>query len=412
MSSIFDSKLTEKKVENFDWTTFFTVVALTVFGILSIYSATSTFSDSLFTKQVISASLGLVVMLSVAFSPHKKLKSLSYWVYGISLLMLVLVLFIGVRINGTMGWIRLGGFNLQPAEFAKLGLLMALSNYLSEKGRSINKIDVLGRTFMMLLPMLALVMMQPDVGSASVLMAIFIGILFWTGFNSIILLVVVVAPIILIASLSDSVIYLVAAAIFSVAVFIMRGNLPLKIIAAAVLFSIGLAGPIVYKSLAPHQQARIDTFLDPSSDPRGAGYNVMQSKLAVGSGGITGKGFQEGTLTQLRYIPEQWTDFIYSVPTEEFGFIGGASVIILFIVLILRSMKLAIENDYTYFKILCFGIGVIFLYHILINIGMVIGMMPVMGIPLPFMSYGGTSLLFNMVLIGLLLNANRTQKIL
>jgi rod shape determining protein RodA len=412
LSSIFDSKLTEKKVENFDWTTFFTVVALTVFGILSIYSATSTFSDSLFTKQVISASLGLVVMLSVAFSPHKKLKSLSYWVYGISLLMLVLVLFIGVRINGTMGWIRLGGFNLQPAEFAKLGLLMALSNYLSEKGRSINKIDVLGRTFMMLLPMLALVMMQPDVGSASVLMAIFIGILFWTGFNSIILLVVVVAPIILIASLSDSVIYLVAAAIFSVAVFIMRGNLPLKIIAAAVLFSIGLAGPIVYKSLAPHQQARIDTFLDPSSDPRGAGYNVMQSKLAVGSGGITGKGFQEGTLTQLRYIPEQWTDFIYSVPTEEFGFIGGASVIILFIVLILRSMKLAIENDYTYFKILCFGIGVIFLYHILINIGMVIGMMPVMGIPLPFMSYGGTSLLFNMVLIGLLLNANRTQKIL
>lgn len=409
---MFDSKLTEKKVENFDWTTFFTVVALTVFGILSIYSATSTFSDSLFTKQVISASLGLVVMLSVAFFPHKKLKSLSYIVYGLSLLMLVLVLFIGVRINGTMGWIRLGGFNLQPAEFAKLGLLMALSSYLSEKGRSINKIDILGRSFMLLLPMLVLVMMQPDVGSASVLMAIFIGILFWTGFNSIILLVVVVAPIILIASLSDSVVYLVAAGTFSIAVLVMKGGLPLKIVAVAALFAIGLAGPVVYKGLAPHQQARIDTFLDPASDPRGAGYNVMQSKLAVGSGGITGKGFQEGTLTQLRYIPEQWTDFIYSVPTEEFGFIGGASVIVLFMVLILRSMKLAIENDYTYFKILCFGIGDIFLYHILINIGMVIGMMPVMGIPLPFMSYGGTSLLFNMVLIGLLLNANRTQKIL
>ncbi len=412
MASPFDSRLTEKKVENFDWTTFFTVVTLTVFGILSIYSATSTFSDSLFTKQVISASLGLVVMLSVAFFPHKKLKSLSYWVYGLSLLMLVLVLFIGVRINGTMGWIRLGGFNLQPAEFAKLGLLMALSSYLSEKGRSINKINILGRSVLLLLPMVALVMMQPDVGSASVLLAIFIGILFWTGFNSIILLVVIVAPIILIASLSNSVIYLVAAGVFSIAVFIMKGNLPLKIIAAAALFAVGLAGPIVYKSMAPHQQARIDSFLDPASDPRGAGYNVMQSKLAVGSGGITGKGFQEGTLTQLRYIPEQWTDFIYSVPTEEFGFVGGASIIILFMVLILRSMKLAIENDFIYFKILCFGIGVIFLYHILINIGMVIGMMPVMGIPLPFMSYGGTSLLFNMILVGLLLNANRTQKIL
>jgi rod shape determining protein RodA len=138
----------------------------------------------------------------------------------------------------------------------------------------------------------------------------------------------------------------------------------------------------------------------------------MQSKLAVGSGGITGKGFQQGTLTQLRYIPEQWTDFIYSVPTEEFGFLGGAGIIFLFGVLILRAVNLATENDNPFFKILCFGIGVIFLYHILINIGMVIGMMPVMGIPLPFMSYGGTSLLFNMTLAGMLLNANRTQKML
>ncbi|MER3329887.1 MAG: rod shape-determining protein RodA, partial [Candidatus Kapaibacterium sp.] len=405
-------KLSETKVENFDWTTFFSVIMLTLMGLLSIYSATVSFAESFFDKQVISAVLGIVVLLSVAFFPNKKLKMLSYWIYGLSVILLIAVLFIGVRINGTMGWIRLGGFNMQPAEIAKLGLLMALSSYLSQKGKSISKINILGKSVLFMLPLFVLVMLQPDIGSASVLIALFLGILFWTGFSSIILLVIIVAPFILIASLGDSYFYLFGASMFSVVVLMLKGRIPLKLIAVVILFSVGLAGPIVYKSLAPHQQSRIDSFLDPESDPRGSGYNVMQSKLAVGSGGITGKGFQQGTLTQLRYIPEQWTDFIYSVPTEEFGFLGGVGIIFLFGVLILRAVKLAVENDNPFFKILCFGIGVIFLYHILINIGMVIGMMPVMGIPLPFMSYGGTSLLFNMVLAGMLLNANRTQKML
>ncbi len=412
MDNSLDYNLSETKVENFDWTTFFSVIMLTLMGLLSIYSATVSFAESFFDKQVISAVLGIVVLLSVAFFPYKKLRTLSYWVYGLSVILLIAVLFIGVRINGTMGWIRMGGFNMQPAEIAKLGLLLALSNYLSQKGKSISKINVLGKSLLFMLPLLVLVMLQPDIGSASVLIALFLGILFWTGFSSIILLVVIVAPFILIASLGDSYLYLVAASVFSVVALMLKGRIPLKLLAVGVLFSVGLAGPIVYKSLAPHQQSRIDSFLDPESDPRGSGYNVMQSKLAVGSGGITGKGFQQGTLTQLRYIPEQWTDFIYSVPTEEFGFLGGAGIIFLFGVLILRAVKLAVENDNPFFKILCFGIGVIFLYHILINIGMVIGMMPVMGIPLPFMSYGGTSLLFNMALAGMLLNANRTQKML
>jgi rod shape determining protein RodA len=408
----FEYRLSETKVENFDWTTFFTVIFLTLMGLLSIYSATKSFADDFFYKQVISAVIGIVVMLSVAFFPYKKVMQYSYWIYGISLALLVAVLFIGTRVNGTMGWIRFGGFNLQPAEIAKLGLLMALSNYLSKTGRSIAKIDILGRSILFVIPLVILVLLQPDVGSASVLLVIFLGILFWTGFSAITLLVITVAPFILIASLSSTLTYLIAAGVFSVAILVFKGRLYFKLGAIAVLFLIGLAGPIVYKNMAPHQQARIDSFLDPESDPRGSGYNVMQSKLAVGSGGLTGKGFQQGTLTQLRYIPEQWTDFIFSVPAEEFGFLGGGAIILLFGGLVYRSVKLAVGNDHAYFKILCFGIGVIFLYHVLINIGMVIGMMPVMGIPLPFMSYGGSSLLFNMALAGLLLNANRTQKML
>lgn len=412
MANNFEYHLSETKVENFDWTTFFTAIFLTIIGLMSIYSATKSFADEFFYKQVASSFIGIILMITVAFFPHKKVISYSYWVYGISIFLLIAVLFIGTRVNGTLGWIRFGFFNLQPAEIAKLGILMALSKYLSQRGKSITKIDVLGRSALLLFIPLALIFMQPDVGSASVLFAIFVGVLFWTGFSAITLLVIVISPFILIASLSSTFTYLLAAGIFSVVILVFKGRMFFKIGAIAVLFLVGLAGPIVYKNLAPHQQSRIDSFLDPESDPRGGGYNVMQSKLAVGSGGITGKGFQQGTLTQLRYIPEQWTDFIFSVPAEEFGFVGSTVIIILFASLIYRSVKLAIENDNAYFKILCFGIGVIFLYHILINIGMVIGMMPVMGIPLPFMSYGGTSLLFNMTLVGLLLNANRTQKMI
>jgi rod shape determining protein RodA len=178
----------------------------------------------------------------------------------------------------------------------------------------------------------------------------------------------------------------------------------------AFIFVISYFSPNIMKFMPQNTQDRIEIFINPNSDPLNKGYNVMQSVLAVGSGGVTGKGYLKGSQTQLRYIPEQRTDFIFCVPTEEFGFIGGALVIILYSLLVWRILKIATNTSSTFFSITSFGICTIFLYHAVINIGMVIRIMPVMGIPLPFMSYGGSALLVNMAMIGLLMNAHRTKK--
>lgn len=403
--------LDEKTVENFDWTTFFSSIILVLIGLLSVYSATSSYAESFFYKQMISAGVGFIAMIAVIFIPYRTLKFYAYWIYSASIILLILVLAIGIKVHGTRGWIPLGTLTLQPAEFAKLGLILGLSKFLSRKGRDVRSLQNLGKTFLFLLPGFLLVMLQPDVGSASVLAAIYLGILFWTGFDAFILYVLAVIPFVLIASLADTTIFYVLAFVTAAAAFLFKRNVIITLAVGAIIFISGLTAPVVYNNLAPHQKSRIDTFLDPGSDPRGSGYNVIQSKLAVGSGGVTGKGFKQGTLTQLRYIPEQWTDFIYSVPTEEFGFIGGSLIIVLFIVLILRAVKIASENEKSFYSVMSFGIAIVLLYHIIINIGMVIGLMPVMGIPLPFLSYGGTSMVFNLTLIGLLLNAHRNQKI-
>jgi rod shape determining protein RodA len=166
----------------------------------------------------------------------------------------------------------------------------------------------------------------------------------------------------------------------------------------------------VYNALSPHQQKRIMSFMDPSADPLGAGYNAMQAKLAIGSGGFFGKGFLSGNQTQLQFIPEQWTDFIYCVIGEEFGFVGSALVIVLFLILFLRLFRIAIHAKDEFLSLVLFGIMSIYFMHFLINIGMDIGIMPVIGIPLPFVSYGGSSLMVNMIMIGIAANIYRTRK--
>jgi rod shape determining protein RodA len=212
------------------------------------------------------------------------------------------------------------------------------------------------------------------------------------------------------ASLIGQAYQIITVSALSAVSFFFRKKLVIAIGAIAVFVAVGFIAPIIYDNLMDHQKSRIQTFLDPEANPRGTGYNVIQSLLAVGSGGLTGKGFLQGTQTQLRYIPMQWTDFIFSVPTEEFGFIGGVLVIGLLALLIHRCIRIASEVDDKYYSIVAMGAGTIFLYHTIINIGMAIGLMPVMGIPLPFLSYGGTSLIINLSLVGLLLRGYRLNK--
>ena len=192
--------------------------------------------------------------------------------------------------------------------------------------------------------------------------------------------------------------------------FLFRRNLILTIVAVAVLIGVGLAVEPVYDRLPAYQQGRLVTLFEPERNPRGDGYHVIQSILAVGSGGVTGKGFMKGTQTQLRYIPEQYTDFIFSVPTEEFGFVGGVIVIALLVAIIIRSITIASLVSTKFASVIAIGFGTMLLYHTLVNIGMAVGLFPVMGIPLPFLSSGGTALIINLTIVGLLMNFYKTRR--
>ncbi len=386
-------------------------ITIVVIGLLSLYS-TSTNIDSelnLFNKQLISALLGIAVMAIVAYLPTNFLKSGAIAFYVATILLLVAVLFFGTVVNGTKGWFRLGSMSFQPAELAKISVILLVARYLSQKGNSVTNIwDISIVTAFMLLPVI-LINLQPDFGTALVILVAFIGILYWGGFDAFFLFLAISCGGVMLASLKSVSAFIIIASISTILLVFFKKKIYIYIPAVLLIIGVGLASPVLYDNLAYHQKLRIDVFLNPGTDPQGAGYNVLQSVMAVGSGGITGKGFMQGTLTQLEYIPMQWTDFIFSVTAEEFGFMGSMLVIILLLSLVYQGISIASASKDRFYSTLAIGVAAIFLFHIFINVGMVIGIMPVMGIPLPFMSYGGTSLMVNLALVGLLLNANRNN---
>ncbi|GAB5466652.1 MAG: rod shape-determining protein RodA [Candidatus Kapaibacteriales bacterium] len=395
----------------FDFKTTIIVLGLIVIGLMSIYSSTATETSAvLFTKQLVSTGIGVVIMLITAFLPKQFIKTSSWFVYGLSLALLGTVLAFGKSVYGTKGWLVVGGLSIQPAELAKVGVIMAIALWLSRPKTDINNPKDFIICCLFLAAPLALIVRQPDIGSASVLGIIFLGILFWSGFSLLFIFTVVSLPISIIAALNGEMVFFITASVLVLTAAFIKSKIWAKILGMALIVAAGFAAPMVFDKLEPHQQSRIETFIDPASNPLGSGYNVIQSQTAVGSGGIWGKGYLEGTQTQLRYVPMQWTEFIFSVPAEEFGLIGGIVVILLQVLLIYRCFQLALQSTGPYYSIVSFAIGAMFFYHILINIGMAIGVMPVMGIPLPFMSYGGTNMILNLFLIGLLINVYRDKE--
>jgi rod shape determining protein RodA len=404
-------KLQGLSTDSIDLTTFFSTILLLAIGLISIYSSTyEAGMSTFFYKQLKFAGIGVGIMLVAMYLPERWLQSNTIIVYGFVAFLLVAVLIFGRGIAGTKGWFEFGGFSLQPSELGKPAAILLVAKFLSYRGTDIRTFRdfsiVIG---IIMLPVL-LIVIEPDIGSASVFGAILLGVLLWTGFDIFILFMVMALPIVFILSLMGFVYFVVSVIILSVISFFFKRGLILRLVFVVAIVAVGYFSTFVIDHIMPHQKARIETFLNPGSDPKGKGYNVIQSTLAVGSGGLAGKGFLQGTQTQLRYIPEQRTDFIYCVPTEEFGFLGGALVIVLYSVLIWRTLKIATETNSKFFSIIAFSTGTMFLYHCVINIGMVIGIMPVMGIPLPMLSYGGSSLIANLGLIGLLLNAYRSRR--
>ncbi len=401
----------EKKFWDYiDFKLLIPVLLLTGIGFISIYSATASLpNNKQFENQIFAFGISFIIMLFFALTPEKWLHYLSIPIYGIVVVLLIATLLFGTTIFGTRGWLIIGGRSFQASEFAKLATLMAFAFIFSNVNVSIKYLQtfliVIG-TF--LLPT-ALILLQPDVGTATVFFAMLLGILYWSGFNIFAIYTILSLPILLLLALKGGIFPWIGLGIFVIIALFFKRKLLSTIIAIGLSLIVVFSAPIVYQNLQPHQKARISTFLDPNSNKKDTGYNVAQSVLAVGSGGIAGKGFMQGTQTQLRYIPMQSTDFIFSVPAEEFGLIGSIIVLGLLFYLFLRIFKLATEVKSRFYSVIIFGGGCILLYHTLMNIGMVLGLLPAMGIPLPFMSAGGSALMTNYAIIGLMLNAYRSN---
>jgi len=400
-----------------DWGLLLAVAGILAMGLISIYSAAFGLgSDAIFKRQLIFAGIGIAAAATFYFMPERWLRDLAYPMYGLGILLLIVVLTpLGHVVNGQQCWIQIGSFSFQPSELAKLTTLLAVARYTGRKGfdiRTIQDLMMIGGMF--LLPV-GLVMLQPDTGSATVFLAMMVGVYLWTGGDLFVLYLIAAAPFVAVSALygvlfDNMIWFAIVAALVSIGAFLFRRNLILTIVACLMLIGGGLAVKPAFKSLEVYKQNRLVTLFEPERNPRGTGYHVIQSILAVGSGGLTGKGFLKGTQTQLRYIPEQWTDFIFCVPTEEFGFVGGVIVIALLASVILRSINIAAQARSSFASIISIGFGSLLAFHSLVNIGMAVGLFPVMGIPLPFLSAGGTALIANIAVVGMLLNFYKTRR--
>ncbi|HID95771.1 MAG TPA: rod shape-determining protein RodA, partial [Candidatus Latescibacteria bacterium] len=348
-------------------------------------------------KQMFWAIFALIAMLVAIAIPNKVFYGFSYLLYGICILSLLWVPAIGTKGR----WVNLGPVSVQPSELAKIAVVFALGRYLSGKKR-VSPRHAVVPVIIILIPML-LVAKQPNLGTSLVYGAVLIPMLYWAGFKPLHLFLIF-SPLFSIVSGFWWVSWLTFIIALAVVLYLVRPRL----VAAAGLVIInlifGILTPVLWGSLHTYQQQRIIGFLSPGRDPLGSGYQIIQSKVAIGSGGFLGKGFLGGTQTKLAFLPRQHTDFIFSVIGEELGFIGSTLVLSLFLFLLYRGIAIAASAKNRFASLISIGLVSILGFHVFVNVGMTVGMLPVTGLPLPFLSYGGSSLVTNMTLVGLLLN--------
>ena len=398
--------------DKFDLALFLSMVGLLIFGLVAIYSSTlhhPTASGN-FNKQIIAAGIALVFFFIMYSIPTSYFKDTSVYVYLFAIFLLLLVLVVGRKVSGARSWISIGGFGFQPSEFAKLATIFMLSSFLSKSSTNVDSLLDIGKYLAIGLIPVGLILVEPDLGSSFVFFAFMLMLLYWKGISLFGLYVVLAPPLVAIASLFGVYSFIAALVLVFALLFYFKPDIISGVSIFAINLAFGFFVDYVYKALSEHQQTRIRSFIDPNADPLGAGYNSIQAKVAIGSGGILGKGFLHGNQTQLQFIPEQWTDFIFCVIGEEFGFIGSIIILVLFIILFMRILKIATSTKDEFISLLIVGIFTVYLIHFTINIGMTIGLMPVIGIPLPFVSYGGSSLIMNMGMMGIVANIYRTRK--
>ncbi len=408
------SKIEYNFGDRFDIALIGSAFLLIIFGLMAIYSSTANNPAAAgnFQKQLYSFIFSLVVFGIVYFFPPRFFNLLALPSYLFSLLLLVVVLFAGKKVYGSRSWLEFGPLGFQPSEFAKIATILFLSSFLSKEKINIDSVkDISIALGIGLLPV-GLILLEPDMGTAFVFCAIILFLLFWKGISLFSLFVVISPPLIILSSMFGTIVFISVLILVLVLLFYFKKNFFLSASIFVLNLAAGFFFESVYNALSPHQQRRIETFVDPNADPLGAGYNAIQARVAIGSGGFFGKGFLEGNQTQLRFIPKQWTDFIFCVIGEEFGFIGSIVILILFLVIFLRLLKIGYQAKAKdeFLSLVVIGILALMFFHFLINVGMTIGVMPVVGLPLPFLSYGGSSLLVNVLLIAIVANIYKNRK--
>ncbi|RMG71636.1 MAG: rod shape-determining protein RodA [Bacteroidetes bacterium] len=407
-----------RKRLDFDALTILLYFGLVLLGWMTIYAVTSVNGDvwydfsTIHGKQLIWIGLGTLIGGIILSLDHRFLEALSYVFYAAAIALLVLVLVAGKEVNGAKSWLIIAGQPFQPSEFAKLATAMALAKYMSRMGFSMYDWKQFVVAAGIVLTPASIVILQNDTGSALVFGA-FLIVFFREGLNPLVPLLLIFTGAVAIVTLwCGEPLYvsggLAALGLISYRiVYERRSWLRLAVIhALAVLLFAGLSFSVdfIVGKLKPHQQIRIEVLFDPGKDPQGAGYNVIQSKIAIGSGGLTGKGYLQGKYTKYKFVPKQETDFIYCTIGEEWGWLGASFVLLLFLGLLGRVQFLAENAKTRYARIYGYSVLSIVFFHVLVNVGMTIGLVPVIGIPLPFFSYGGSSLLAFTVLIFILVN--------
>ncbi len=398
---------------NFDTTTFISVLLLVAAGFLAIYSATyAAHMNNRFGQQLVFAAGGIAGMIVMAMLPVRWYQAIAYPFYIISLGMLAFVAVKGRMVYGHRSWIAFGSFQFQPSELAKLATIFAIGAYLS-KGRDLTRLSSIAFVCALVLIPVALIMKEPDPGTAVIFAGLLIVLLLWSGADLFLLAAVVFPTLVAILSLFGETPAIISVLVSgAVLFFVFRRNLALTMFTFGIVIAIAFSTNFIYEHLHQYQRNRVQVVLNPELDPLGAGYNVIQTRMAIGSGGLTGKGYLKGTQTQLRYVPKQWTDFIISVPAEEFGFVGAVVILLLYLFVIFRGVAIASSVRSIFSSVVAIGIAGIWFLHVTVNIGMALGLMPVIGIPLPFMSYGGSALLTNLLMAGILMNLYRNRKVL
>lgn len=377
--------------------------ALVVLGLLTVYSATSLpgAHAGLWIRQAEWALLAVIVAVLAAAIPYRVYDTFAWPAYGLSLLLLVAVLVAGDEAMGARRWLVLGPLRFQPSEFAKIATVLVLARQFDQPRLDLRRMrHWLPPLVLVLIPM-ALIGREPDLGTSLVFPVMLVVMYFWAGMP--------VGNLLLGLSPVFNVVLFFAtgtlwwfAGLLGALLAVFRPRLATLLAVLALNGAVAYAVPHLWDSMHDYQKRRIETFLNPSEDPYGAGYQIIQSRIAIGSGGVAGKGFLQGSQKALAFLPMRHTDFIYSVVGEELGLIGALTVVLLYVVVLVRGFRLALAARSGFASLLAVGLTAALFYHTMVNMLMTIGWAPVTGLPLPLLSYGGTALLVNGIQIGML----------